>query len=115
MTALRARATNVRELGGDHRLEAFIIRLARFEGHDADIESLAGMAINKSPQDWVDLDVDRASVELAELAQRFVRVEAYAHVKGRPDKRHAMAVVVGIGGCSKLVHDEFDVTEMGLT
>ena len=30
LAELRGRAENVRELGGDHRLEAFIVRLARF-------------------------------------------------------------------------------------
>ena len=95
---LRARATNIRELGGDHRLEAFIIRLAQFQGRDEDMEGLASMAVNKPPRDWVDPDVDRAAVELAELAQRFIRAEAFARVKGRQDKRHAMAVVVGMDG-----------------
>ena len=49
LAELRGRAENIRELGGDHRLEAFIVRLARFEGHDEDMEGLAGMAINKPP------------------------------------------------------------------
>ena len=71
LAELRARSTNIRELGGDHRLEAFIIRLAQFEGRDEDMEGLASMAVNKPPRDWVDPDVDRAAVELAELAQRF--------------------------------------------
>ena len=54
------------ELGGDYRLEAFIVRLACFEGSDEEMESLAGMAVNKPPRDWVDLDIDRAAVELAD-------------------------------------------------
>ena len=41
---------------------------------------------------------DRAAVELADLAQRFLRSETFARVKGRPEKRHAMAVVVGVNG-----------------
>ena len=111
LAELRDRAENIRELGGDHRLEAFIIRLARFEGSDEDMESLAGMAINKPPRDWVDPDIDRASMELAEMAQRFVRAESFARVKGRRDKRHAMAVVVGMEGRPTPVHAEFDVTD----
>ena len=111
LAELRARADNVRELGGDHRQEAFIIRLAEFQGHHADMEGLAGIAVNKPPRDWVDPDIDRATVELAAMAQRFIRSEAFARVKGRHDKRHAMAVVVGIGGQPKLVHDEFEITE----
>ncbi len=112
LAELRARADNIRELGGDLRLEAFIIRLARFEGRDEDMEGLASMAVNKPPRDWVDPDIDRAIVELAEMAQQFLRVEAFARVKGRQDKRHAMAVVVGIGGQPALVHDEFEITAL---
>ena len=112
LTELRARAANIRELGGDHRLEAFIIRLAQFEGRDEDMEGLASLAVNRPPRDWIDPDIDRASVELAELAQQFLRAEAFARVKGRPDKRHAMAVVVGMGGQPKLVHDEFEITDL---
>ena len=94
LAELRDRAENIRELGGDHRLEAFIVRLARFEGRDEDMESLAGMAVNKPPRAWVDPDIDRAAVELAEMAQRFVRAESFARVKGTPGQkaRHG-------GGC----------------
>ena len=112
LAELRARADNVRELAGDHRLEAFIIRLGQFQGSDADMESLASMAANKPTSNWVDSDIDRAAVELAEMAQRFIRMEAFAHVKGRPNKRHVMAVVVGTDGRAAPVHGEFDVTDL---
>ena len=108
---LRARAHNIRELGGDHRQEAFIVRLAEFEGGDDDMAGLAGMAVNKPVQNWVDPDIDRATVELATMAQRFIRAEAFARVKGRKDKRNAMAVIVGMGGQPKLAHEEFEITE----
>ena len=112
LAELRARADNIRELGGDHRLEAFIVRLARFEGSAEDMEGLAGMAVNKPPRNWVDPDIDRATVELADMAQQFVRAEAFARVKGRQDKRHSMAVIVGMGGQPKLVHDEFEIMDI---
>ena len=112
LAELRARADNVRQLGGDHRLEAFIVRLAQFKGSDEDMESLASMATNKPSPNWVDSDIDRATVELAEMAQRFKHVESYAHVKGRPDKRHAMAVTVGMNGSRATVQDVFDVTDL---
>ena len=112
LAELRGRAENIRELGGDHRLEAFIMRLARFKGRNEDMESLAGMAVNKPPRYWIDPDIDRAAVELAKMAQRFVRAESFARVKGRRDKRHAMAVVVGMGGSPSPVHAEFDVADM---
>ena len=106
---LRSRAENVVGIGGDHRLEAFIIRLARFDGTDEDMESLASMAANKPPGNWVDADVDGASVELADLAQRFIHLEAFARVKGRASKRHAIAVVVGIGERPAPFHDDFEI------
>ena len=109
---LRNRAENIRGLGGNHRLEAFIVRLARFRGMEEDMEGLAGMAVNKPPRDWVDSDLDRATVELADMAQKFLRAEAFARVKGRQDKRHAMAMVVSMAGQPKLVHGEFEITEL---
>ena len=111
LAELRARASNIRELGGDYRLEAFIVRLSQFEGQAEEIEGLASMSVNKPPRDWIDPDIDRAMVELAELAQKFLRAEAFAHVKGRKDKRHAMAVVIGMGGRPTPVHDEFDISD----
>ena len=112
LAELRDRADNIRQLGGDHRLEAFIVRLGQFQGSNEDMESLASMAANKPAQNWVDSDIDRAAVELAQLAQQFIRAEVFAHVKGRPDKRHAMAVVVSMGGRPTPVHDEFDITDL---
>ena len=112
LAELRARAENVRELSGDHRMEAFVLRLAQFSGTDADMESLASMVANKPSRGWVDADIERVTVELAEMAQRFMRVESFAHVKGRSDKRHSMAVTVGMSGRPATVHDEFDVTSL---
>ena len=111
LTELRDRAENIRQLAGDHRLEAFVVRLAQFRGSDADMESLASMATNKPARNWVDPDIDRATIELAGMAQQFIRAEVFAHVKGRPDKRHAIAVVVGMGGRPAPLHDEFDITD----
>ena len=111
LAELRTRAGNIRQLAGDHRLEAFIVRLTQFQGSNEDMESLASMATNKPVRNWVDSDIDRAAVDLAELAQQFIRAEVFAHVKGRPDKRHAMAVVVGMDGRPTPVHDEFDITD----
>ena len=111
LSELRERTDNVRQLAGDFRLDAFIGRLTQFEGIEADIEGIASLAANKPPRDWVDPDLDRAAVEIADMAQRFIRAEAFARVKGRPDKRHAMAVVVGMNGRPGPVLEEFDVTD----
>ena len=93
-------------------MEAFVMRLAQFSGSDADMEGLASMVANKPVHGWVDSDIDRTTVELAEMAQRFLRVESYAHVKGRQDKRHSMAVTVGMGGHPSTVQKEFDVSSL---
>src|SRR5262249_12032610 len=111
LSELRARAENIRQLAGDFRLDAFVGRLTQFEGTQADIEGIASLAVNKPPRDWVDPDLDRAAVEIADLAQRFIRAEAFARVKGRTDKRHAMAVVVGMNGRPGPVHEEFDIMD----
>ena len=109
---LRSRAENILGIGGDHRLEAFIVRLTQFGGTDEDMESLASMAANKPPLNWVDADVDRASVELADLAQRFIHIEAFARVKGRASKRHAIAVVVGTDERPTPFHDDFEIGDL---
>ena len=111
LAELRARAENIRQLAGDHRLEAFVMRIARFQGSDEEMESLAGMATNKPLRNWVDADIDRAMMELADMAQKFIRAEMFARVKDRSDKRHAMAVVVGMSGRPTPIHDEFDITD----
>ena len=93
--------------GGFHR-PAY----SQFYGSDQDMESLASMATNKPPPTWVDSDIDRAAVALAEMAQSFIHLESYAHVKGRSDKRHAMAVTVGMNGQRATIQDVFDVTDL---
>jgi hypothetical protein len=98
LAELRDRAENIKQLAGDFRLDAFIGRLTQFAGSSSDIEGIASLAANKPPRDWVDPDLDHAAIEITDMAQRFLRAETFARVKGRPDKRHAMAVVIGMGG-----------------
>ncbi|WP_375590105.1 ATP-binding protein [Hoeflea alexandrii] len=111
---LRARAENIRELSGDFNLNAFVNRLCEYQGSLTDIEGLAGFAVSKPSKNWIDSDLDNASIKLAEYAQNFNKSEAFARVKGRPDKRHAMAIVVGVGGRPVSLLDEFDVTDAEL-
>ncbi|ODM28634.1 ATP-binding protein [Marinobacter adhaerens] len=108
---LRERAENVKELAGDFRLDAFVGRLAGFQGSDKGFDSIASLAANKPPRDWVDPDMDRASIELADMAQRFLKAETFTRIKGRPEKRHAMAVLVGREGRPAPLLEEFDVTD----
>jgi hypothetical protein len=108
---LRGRAENIRQLGGDFRLNAFVNRLSQFTGAEDDMEGIASLVLSKPPREWIDADLDQGSVEIADLAQRFLRAEAFAHVKGRADKRQVMAVVVGLNGRPTPVFGEFDITD----
>lgn len=106
------RAENIRQVMGDFKLEAFIGRISQFNDTDESIEDIASLAASKPPRFWIDPDFDRTTVEIAELAQKFLRAELYARVKERPDKRHAMAVVVGMDGRPTPVHEEFAIADM---
>ena len=112
LNELRDRAQNIRQVVGDFKLEAFIGRISQFNDNDASIEDIASLAASKPPRHWIDPDLDRTTIDVAELAQKFLRAESFARVKGRPDKRHAMAVVVGMDGRPTPVHDEFAITDM---
>lgn len=111
LAELRDRAINVKDIAGDFRLEAFIGRLIAFDGSTELTEDIASLAANKPPRDWVDQDVDRAVLEIADLSQRFVRTETFTRVKGRPQKREAMAVVVGLHGRPSHMVEEFAIAE----
>ena len=111
-TGLRDRADNIRHIGGDLRLEAFVGRLTQFHGTREDMEGLAGVAVNKLPRDWNDGDRERAAVGLTELATVFLKTETMARVKGRRDGRHAMAVVVGKENMPHSLFGEFQVADV---
>jgi hypothetical protein len=55
--------------------------------------------------------MDHASVEIADMAQKFLRAETFTRVKGRPEKRQAMAVVIGMEGRPTPLLEEFDVVD----
>jgi len=111
LAELRDRAENIKQLAGDFRLDALAARLGQFEGRMEDLEGVASLCANKPAGDWTDADLDRAMVELAELAQRFIRAETVARVKGRPDKRQAMAVVVAKNGQPTPFLHEFEIAD----
>lgn len=111
LARLRDRATHMVQVTGDLRLNAFINRLCDYKGESSDIEAIASLAITKSPKDWVDSDLDQARIELAELAQKFIRNEAFTRVKDRPEKRHRMAVVVPLEGRPTALHSDFDMMD----
>jgi hypothetical protein len=91
---LRRRATNVQGLTGNFRLDALATRLSSYMGRIEEVEGLASLAANRPPRDWVDRDVDAARVELAALAQQFLKAEGFGHLKNRADGRVGMAVYI---------------------
>lgn len=111
LAALRDRAENIKDISGDFRLEAFIVRLTNFVCLDSDLEGIASLATNKPPRNWIDNDLDKAKVEIMELSQKFIRTESFARVKGRKDKRHSLSVVVGINGRPTPIHQDFEVAD----
>jgi hypothetical protein len=111
LAELRARAVNIVQLAGDFRLDAFVGRVSHFDGTDNGIESILSLAANKPARDWVDPDLDRATIEIADMSQKFLRAETFARVKGRPEKRQAIALVIGREGRPVPMLEEFAVAD----
>jgi hypothetical protein len=111
MAALRSRADNIKNISGDFRLEAFLVRLSDFHGTDEDIEGIASLATSKPPRNWIDNDINRAKLEITTLAQKFIRTEPFARIEGRVAKRHSLSIVVGINGLPTPVYDEVEVVD----
>lgn len=109
---LQIRATDVVGLTGNYRLDAFANRLRVYDGTLDAMEGLASLAANKPPRDWVDRDVDQARVELAALAEEFLRAEALAHVKNRPTRQIRMAIYVSDPSCPSVTKTEFAVDDL---
>lgn len=113
---LASRAQAVKGLTGNYRLDAFATRLSTFTGHVSEVEGIASLAANKPPKDWLDRDIDHARVEIAALAQEFVKAEAFAHVKGRENGRTSMAIFIGDPKRPSPISPVFDVApEEGAT
>ncbi|MBV7259363.1 hypothetical protein [Erythrobacter crassostreae] len=108
---LRMRAENIRQISGDLRLEAFVGRLSQFFGTREDMEGLASVAADRLARDWNDRDQEKARVGIADLSAQFLKTETLAHVKGRKDKRHALALIVGREQEAAPVVGEFQVAD----
>lgn len=94
LAELHRRAQTVRGLTGNYRLDALATRLIDYSGVEEEIEGIGSLAANRPPRDWVDRDVAQARVEIASLAQEFLKAEGLAHVSGRTDRRTAMAIYI---------------------
>lgn len=113
LSDLTQRAKNVLGLTGNLRLDAFATRLTSYEPTKFNLESIEGivtLAANKPTRDWHDRDVDHARIELAALAQEFVKAEGFAHVKGRKDRRLSLAIYSSDPDRDMPVKAEADIT-----
>jgi hypothetical protein len=110
LAELRTRAEVVRNLNGNLRFDAFATRLAGYSGEPEEIEGIASLAASKSSRDWVDRDIDNAMVEIALLAQQFIKAEGLAHVKGRGDGRLSMAIFISDPEHPSPVTPDFDIS-----
>lgn len=108
---LRSRAKNIKQISGDLKTDAFIDRLAFFEGKQDELEGIISLLIGKPTTAWIDSDIDKASVALAEMSQTFIKLETLAHIKGRANKRHSMAVIININGRRAPVVRDFNISE----
>lgn len=92
---LHVRATNVKGITGDFRLDAFATRLEVYDGSSEAIEGLISLAASKPSANWVDRDIDAALLQLGEWALEFRRAETMAPLRGRPSTRRVIGVVFG--------------------
>ena len=108
---LNARAKNIMHISGDFKLNAFAARLAKYSGSIEDTEGLASLAADKPTRDWIDLDVNRAKLHIAELSQQFNHIEAFGRVQNREDFRQSVAFMVGLNGKPKTYVREFTINK----
>ncbi len=92
---LKARASTVKGLTGDFRLDAFAARLEQYEESNEALEGLISLAVNKPSAQWVDRDIDAAMSTLAGWAVDFRKAETMAPLRGRPSTRRVIGVVFG--------------------
>lgn len=92
LPALRRRAAAIKSVSGNFRLAALATRLEAYQGTVADMHGIASLAANKPSPDWVDLDVDAARIELAALAQQFLKTETFNRGAAGGPGRTAFAI-----------------------
>ena len=81
----------------------------QYDGSQARFESVVGLAAQKPPRDWTDLDMHAATLALADLALKFRNAEVLAAVKDRQPSRLAIGLVVGTGENGMTSMRTFDI------
>ena len=92
---LRERASTVKGITGDLRLDAFAARLELVDNSEAVLEGLISLAVSKPSSQWVDRDIDSAMAALAGWAVDFRKTEAMAPLRDRTSTRRVLGVVFG--------------------
>jgi hypothetical protein len=92
---LRHRASSVKGITGELRLDAFASRLEMADENWTAIEGLISLAVSKPSSQWVDRDIDAAMAALASWAVDFRKSEAMAPLRNRPSTRRVLGVVFG--------------------
>ncbi|MNN22817.1 hypothetical protein D3C81_1361940 [compost metagenome] len=106
---LRERAVTVSKGSGELRLRSFAARLSERDGSLKGAEGVLSLAQSKPPTEWSDLDVQMATINLAELALDFRRTESLLTIEGRRPGREVFSVVISSSGDSKLLTRDFEV------
>jgi hypothetical protein len=92
---LQKRASTVKGITGDLRLDAFASRLELADQGATVIEGLISLAVSKPATQWVDRDIDAAMAALAGWAVDFRKAETMAPLRNRPSSRRVLGVVFG--------------------
>ncbi|HEX9389846.1 MAG TPA: hypothetical protein VF928_00895 [Usitatibacteraceae bacterium] len=106
---LKQRAAVVQGITGDLRLEALATRLASDGMTLKAFEDIVGLAVNRPARELTDLDFDRATMAVADLALQFRHAEMLAAVRNRKPSRLAIGVVVGTGESGQTTMRSIDV------
>ena len=106
---LQERAKKIKGISGNFRIDAFASRLSTFNSTLNDISGLVGLANNKPPHYWIDLDIENAKKELLRLCIEFKKTELFVKIKHRSADRQGIAIISGIGEKSKIFSGEFDI------
>ncbi len=106
---LRERALTVSKGSGELRLRSFAARLTERDGSIKGAEGILSLAQNKPPAEWSDLDVQMATINLAELALDFRRTESLLTIEGLRPGREIFSVVIGSSGDSRLMTRDFEI------
>lgn len=106
---LRERAIAVKKGAGDLRLRSFASRLTERDGSLKGAEGILSLAQSKPPTEWSDLDVQTATINLAELALDFRKTESLLKIEGLHPNREVFSVVISSSGDSKLLTRDFEI------